>query len=79
MYPQFDVHTESRLSHIPGFNEYISSSKINQEWDWYSIERQRALAFYIEGRNVTATDECGNSIVDSWQKCFNDNSEIKFR
>ena len=56
---------------IPGYAEYITSTSITEEWTWYSAERQRAIAFYSEGRNVSATDTCGPSIVDSWEMCFN--------
>lgn len=58
------------LRMIPGYEKYITSETITEEWTWYSAERQRALAFYSEGRNVSATDTCGPSIVDSWETCF---------
>lgn len=59
------------------FDKYPWSSMYNRilknhskAWNIYLRERQRAIAYYAQKRNVSAIDACGKAVVSGWERCF---------
>lgn len=50
------------------YNRILKS--YSKAWNIYMRERQRAIAYYAQKRNVSAIDACGKAVVSGWERCF---------